>query len=75
MKANKCDKFVYISFTPESVTFIEGQINEKLWDSVWKVKTDLYSTPITKPTRRHPDVKDVLTELKRPVHLWLNSRL
>ena len=64
MVVKNCKDYAFISFTPESTTFIKGRMNEEAWNSVWNLANDIYGTDNPKrPTRKHARVSETLSTL------------
>lgn len=65
MAAKQSSKVGYLSYTPESTTFIAGTYSPVLWEDIWNLCLELYSQAnTTRPTKRHERVKDLTTKLQ-----------
>lgn len=65
MAAKQLSQVAFISFTPESITFIRGQFDSDLWSKIWKLtETNYGQDDQRRPTKRDADTQQLLTELK-----------
>ncbi|CAG2191099.1 unnamed protein product [Mytilus edulis] len=66
MAAKKCNKIGYLSFTPESSTFITGSMDQALMNDIWELCTEIYgSASAVRPTKRNPISKELLERLNK----------
>ncbi|CAG2204526.1 unnamed protein product [Mytilus edulis] len=66
MAAKKCNKIGYLSFTPESSTFITGSMDQALMNDIWELCTEIYgSGSAVRPTKRNPISKELLERLNK----------
>ena len=65
MAAKKLQEAVFISFTPDSVTYIRAKFDHDLWTRIWKLTMKYYgSSDSVRPSRRDPDIPTILNDLK-----------
>jgi hypothetical protein len=65
MAAKHCNTCAYVSYTPESSTFISLTFDDEIWNEVWKLATCLLgNSSAKKPTRRGEEIKVIQQNLK-----------
>ena len=65
MAASRCDRLAFVSYTPESTTFIMLNMDGVLYNKLWSLACETYGqgTP-SLPTRKNPEANSLLPLLK-----------
>ena len=66
MAVKKCESLAFVSFTPESVSYIHADMDPGLWSHIWRHTEDLYgSINKSRPTKRNQNAKPLLEQLEQ----------
>ena len=69
MASNGCDKFTFVSYTPESSTVISGRLHKELWENVWSMVQETYDKEVVPlPLQKQKGIDVVYGGLKAFMH-------